>query len=109
MAIGSCCWPATCDPPPGSAEPPCEDDRALLDLAAVIGRRFTLQPLAYISARDEVQLMREAGCTGVTGAIAPRPGPSAVLRVQHDLMRRAAYEALSEPRRRVLPARLRMD
>jgi DNA-binding SARP family transcriptional activator len=84
------------------------DDRALLDHASIIGREFALSLLARFLDRPERTLAEQAERLCARGFLRPRqPDRSLDLardryEFGHDLMRRAAYEALSEPRRRLL-------
>jgi DNA-binding SARP family transcriptional activator len=74
------------------------EDRALLDQASVLGREFPLALLAGLLDRPETALAAQAERLAARGFL--RPGGR--YEFAHDLMRRAAYEALSEPRRRLL-------
>ena len=76
------------------------DDRRLLDHAAVIGRAFSLPLLARLLDQIEPALAERADRLSARGFLQPRPPDS--YEFGHELMRRAAYEALSEPRRRLL-------
>jgi tetratricopeptide (TPR) repeat protein len=97
-----------------------EDDRAMLDHASVVGREFALSLLAHFLDRPERVLAEQAERLCARGFLRPRkPDRSlgqAPLDVawgrrdrhefSHDLIRRAAYEAMSEPRRRLLHRQL---
>jgi predicted ATPase/DNA-binding SARP family transcriptional activator len=76
------------------------DDRRLLDHAAVIGRAVSLPLLARLLDQPETTLAERADRLSVKGFLQTRPPDS--YEFGHELMRRAAYEALSEPRRRLL-------
>ncbi|HNS51834.1 MAG TPA: BTAD domain-containing putative transcriptional regulator [Anaerolineae bacterium] len=77
-----------------------EDDRLFLDHAAIIGREFSLPLMAHLLEQPETELAVQAERLCRRGFLRPcRPDHYAF---GHDLMRRAAYEALSEPRRRLL-------
>ena len=88
------------------------DERALLDHAAVIGREFALSLLAHFLDRPERVVAEQAERLCVRGFLRSRqPGRSLEwerdrYEFGHDLIRRAAYEALSEPRRRLLHRQL---
>jgi DNA-binding SARP family transcriptional activator len=88
------------------------DDRALLDHASVIGREFSLSLLARFLARPERALAEQAEQLCRRGFLSShQPERSLQLapdgyQFSHELMRRAAYEALSEPRRRLLHGQL---
>jgi DNA-binding SARP family transcriptional activator len=96
------------------------DDRIVLDHASVVGREFALSLLARFLDRPERALAEQAERLCARGFLRPRqpdrPLDQAPLDVawgrrdryefSHDLMRRAAYEALSEPRRRLLHRQL---
>jgi DNA-binding SARP family transcriptional activator len=88
------------------------DDRALLDHASVIGREFALSLLACFLDQPERALAERAERLCARGFLRPRQ-PDCSLDLArdryefgHDLIRRAAYEALSEPRRRLLHRQL---
>ena len=76
------------------------DDRRLLDHAAVLGRGFSLPLLARLLDQPEAALAERADRLAVKGFLQPCPTDS--YEFGHELMRRAAYEALSAPRRRLL-------
>jgi DNA-binding SARP family transcriptional activator len=76
------------------------DDRALLDLASVIGREFSLPLLAYLVSRPETLVAEQADQLSAHGFLEPREPDR--YEFGHDLIRRAAYDALSAPRRRLL-------
>jgi DNA-binding SARP family transcriptional activator len=80
------------------------DDRALLDHASVVGREFALSLLAHFLDRPERVLAEQAERLCARGFLRPRQPDR--YEFGHDLMRRAAYEALSEPRRRLLHRQL---
>jgi DNA-binding SARP family transcriptional activator len=80
------------------------DDRALLDHASVIGREFALSLLARFLDRPERTLAEQAERLCTQGFLRPRQPDCYAF--GHDLMRRAAYEALSEPRCRLLHRQL---
>jgi DNA-binding SARP family transcriptional activator len=80
------------------------DDRAVLDHASVVGREFALSLLAHFLDRPERVLAEQAERLCARGFLRPRK-PNRY-EFSHDLMRRAAYEALSEPRRRLLHRQL---
>jgi DNA-binding SARP family transcriptional activator len=83
------------------------DDRALLDLASVIERELDLPLLSQLLDQPEDVLVLQTDrltaraflCPSVMGAEA---APCPCYEFSHDLIRRVAYEALSEPRRRLL-------
>jgi DNA-binding SARP family transcriptional activator len=75
-------------------------DRGLLDQASVIGRAFRLSLLAHLLQRPERLLAEQVEGLALQGFLRPRPPDG--YEFSHDLTRRAAYEALSEPRRRLL-------
>jgi DNA-binding SARP family transcriptional activator len=75
-------------------------DRLLLDYASIIGREFSLPLMAQLLDQPEAALAVQAERLCARGFLRPR-GPDRY-EFGHDLMRRAAYEALSEPRRRLL-------
>lgn len=76
------------------------DDRRLLDHAAIIGRAFSLPLLARLLDQPEPALAERADRLIARGFLQPRPPDS--YEFGHELMRRAAVEALSEPRCRLL-------
>jgi DNA-binding SARP family transcriptional activator len=76
------------------------EDRHLLDQASILGREFSLSLMARLLDQPEAVLAAQAERLCTRGFL--RPCPPARYEFGHDLMRRAAYEALSEPRRRVL-------
>jgi DNA-binding SARP family transcriptional activator len=80
------------------------DDRALLDHASVVGREFALSLLARFLDRPERALAEQAERLCARGFLRPRQPDR--YEFGHDLMRRAAYEAISEPRRRLLHRQL---
>ncbi|MGC9334445.1 MAG: ATP-binding protein, partial [Anaerolineae bacterium] len=80
------------------------DDRALLDHAAVFGREFSLPLLARFLDRPERVLAEQAEQLCRRGFLRPRQPDR--YEFSHELMRRAAYEALSEPRCRLLHRQL---
>jgi tetratricopeptide (TPR) repeat protein len=80
------------------------DDRALLDHASVVGRGFALSLLALFLDRPERALAEQAERLCTSGFLCPRKPNH--YEFGHDLTRRAAYEALSEPRRRLLHRQL---
>ncbi|MBN1139773.1 MAG: AAA family ATPase [Anaerolineae bacterium] len=80
------------------------DDRAVLDHASVVGREFALSLLAHFLDRPERVLAEQAERLCARGFLRPRQPDR--YEFGHDLMRRAAYEALSEPRRRLLHRQL---
>jgi DNA-binding SARP family transcriptional activator len=88
------------------------DDRALLDHASVIGREFPLSLLACFLDRPERALAEQAEGLCARGFLRPRQPDHSLdpardrYEFGHELMRRAAYEALSEPRRRLLHRQL---
>jgi DNA-binding SARP family transcriptional activator len=75
-------------------------DRLLLDEASIIGREFSLPLMARLLEQSEAALAVQAERLCARGFLRPRPPDR--YEFGHDLMRRAAYEALSEPRRRLL-------
>jgi tetratricopeptide (TPR) repeat protein len=97
-----------------------EDDRAVLDHASVVGREFALSLLAHFLDRPERALAEQAERLCARGFLRPRQpdrslgqapldvdrGKRDRYEFSHDLMRRAAYEAISEPRRRLLHRQL---
>jgi len=76
------------------------DDRRLLDYAAVVGRAFSLPLLARLLDQPEASLAERADRLAVKGFLQHRPPEG--YDFGHELMRRAAYEALSQPRCRLL-------
>jgi DNA-binding SARP family transcriptional activator len=80
------------------------DDRAVLDHASVVGREFALSLLAHFLDRPERALAEQAERLCARGFLRPRQPNQ--YEFGHDLMRRAAYEAMSEPRRRLLHRQL---
>jgi DNA-binding SARP family transcriptional activator len=80
------------------------EDRALLDHASVIGREFSLSLMARLLGRPERMLVEQADGLSARGFLRPR-GPDCY-EFSHDLMRRTAYEALSEPRCRLIHRRV---
>lgn len=74
--------------------------RALLDLASVIGRECPLPLLAHLSDQPEAVVVRQADWLAAGGFL--RLGPGGHYEFGHDLTRRVVYEAISEPRRRLL-------
>ncbi len=80
------------------------DDRAVLDHASVVGREFALSLLAHFLDWPERALAEQAERLCARGFLRPRQPDR--YEFGHDLMRRAAYEALSEPRRRLLHRQL---
>lgn len=80
------------------------DDRALLEYASVVGREFALSLLARFLDRSERALAEQVERLCARGFLQPRPPNRYGFR--HDLIRHAAYEALSEPRRRLLHRQL---
>ena len=96
------------------------DDRVVLDHASVVGREFALSLLAHFLDRPERSLAEQAEWLCARGFLRHRKpdlslgqAPLDVARgrrdryeFSHDLMRRAAYETLSEPRRRLLHRQL---
>lgn len=80
------------------------DDRALLDHASVVGREFALSLLARFLDRPERALAEQAERLCARGFLRPRQPDR--YEFGHDLMRRATYEALSDPRRRLLHRQL---
>lgn len=76
------------------------DDRRLLDHAAIIGRAFSLPLLARLLDQPESALAECADRLVAKGFLQARLPDS--YEFGHELMRRAAVEALSEPRRRLL-------
>jgi DNA-binding SARP family transcriptional activator len=80
------------------------DDRVLLDYASVVGRRFALSLLARFLDRPERLLAEQAERLCARGFL--RPCQRDRYEFGHDLMRRVAYEALSEPRRHLLHRQL---
>ena len=79
-------------------------DRALLDHASVVGREFDLSLLAHFLDRPERALAEQAEQLCARGFLHPHQPDR--YEFSHDLMRRAAYEALSEPHRRLLHRQL---
>ncbi len=81
-----------------------ETERLLLDQAAILGRQFPLPLLARLlsQSEDSVALQAERLCT--RGFL--RPCQPDRYEFGHELLRRTAYEALSEPRRRLLHRRV---
>lgn len=75
-------------------------DRLVLDYASIIGREFSLPLMARLLEQGETALAVQAERLCGRGFLRPRPPDR--YEFGHDLMRRAAYEALSEPRRRLL-------
>ncbi|MBN1135948.1 MAG: AAA family ATPase [Anaerolineae bacterium] len=80
------------------------DDRELLDHASVVGREFAPSLLAHFLDRPERTLAEQAEQLCARGFLQPRQPDR--YEFGHGLMRRAAYEALSEPRRRLLHRQL---
>jgi DNA-binding SARP family transcriptional activator len=80
------------------------EDRALLDHAAVIGREFELSLLARFFDCPERALAEQSEQLCRWGFLRPRQSDR--YEFSHELMRRAVYEALSEPRRRLLHRQL---
>ncbi len=80
------------------------DDRTLLEYASVVGREFALSLLTRLLERPERTLAEQAERLCVQGFLQPRQMDRYGFR--HDLIRRATYEALSEPRRRFLHRQL---
>jgi DNA-binding SARP family transcriptional activator len=76
------------------------DDRLLLDYASIVGREFSLPLMAHLLEQSEAALAVQAERLCARGFLRPRRPD--YYEFGHDLMRRAAYEALSEPRRRLL-------
>jgi DNA-binding SARP family transcriptional activator len=76
------------------------EDRAFLDHASVIGREFSLSLMARLVGQPETVLVEQADELSIRGFLRPR-GPDCY-EFNHDLMRRTAYEALSEPRCRLI-------
>ncbi|MGC9332671.1 MAG: BTAD domain-containing putative transcriptional regulator, partial [Anaerolineae bacterium] len=89
-----------------------EDDRTMLDHASVIGREFTLSLLARFLDRPARTLAEQAERLCTRGFLRPHQPERSLdqagdkYEFGHDLLRRAAYEALSEPRRRLLHRQL---
>ena len=75
------------------------DDRHLLDMASVIGREFSPALLAQLSDQPETVLIERADRLVARGFL--RLSPEGSYEFSHELMRRAAYDALNEPRRRL--------
>ena len=75
-------------------------DRLVLDYASIIGREFSLPLMARLLEQGETALAMQAERLCGRGFLRPRPPDR--YEFGHDLMRRSAYEALSEPRRRLL-------
>jgi DNA-binding SARP family transcriptional activator len=80
------------------------DDREVLDHASVVGREFALSLLAHFLDRPERTLAEQAEQLCARGFLRPRRPDR--YEFGHGLMRRATYEALSEPRRRLLHRQL---
>lgn len=76
------------------------EERLLLDQASIIGREFSLPLLARLLAQPETALAVQAERLCARGFL--RPCQPDHYEFGHDLMRRTACEALSEPRRRLL-------
>jgi DNA-binding SARP family transcriptional activator len=88
------------------------DDRVVLDHASVVGREFALSLLAHFLDRPERALAEQAERLCARGFLRPRKPDRSLGQARdsyefsHDLMRCAAYETLSEPRRRLLHRQL---
>jgi DNA-binding SARP family transcriptional activator len=80
------------------------DDRELLDHASVVGREFAPSLLAHFLDRPERTLAEQAEQLCARGFLRPRQPDR--YEFGHGLMRRVTYEALSEPRRRLLHRQL---
>ncbi len=76
------------------------DDRRLLDYATVIGTACSLPLLAQLLDQPESLVAERAERLSAKAFLQSRLRDGYVF--SHELMRRAAYEALSEPRRRLL-------
>jgi tetratricopeptide (TPR) repeat protein len=76
------------------------EDRELLDQASVAGGEFSPFLMSKLLNRSEPSVAALAERLSARGFLRPRPPDRYAF--GHDLMRRAAYEALSEPRRRLL-------
>lgn len=76
------------------------DDRRLIDYAAVVGTACSLPFLAQLLDQPEHTVAERAERLSSKAFLQPRMRDGYVF--SHELMRRAAYEALSEPRRRLL-------
>lgn len=75
-------------------------DRALLELGAVIGRGFSTALMTRLLERREGELSERLDWLAARGFL--RPSPAANYEFSHELTRRAVYEALSEPRCKLL-------
>ena len=83
-------------------------ERELLQLAAVIGRQVDFPLWLAASGREEGELLAGADALCAAGLLAAgrRSGGGADYAFGHDLIRRACYEQLSEPRRRACHQRV---
>lgn len=74
--------------------------RAVLPWAAVLGRSFRADRLAHVAGIPAAELLPGIEELERRGVL--RPGAAADYDFAHDLLRRAAYRALSAPRRQLL-------
>jgi len=84
-----------------------EDARELAEIAAVIGRNFSLDMLALVTGRPATAL--EAGLTRLTesGLVQPRGAPgSGQYRFKHALIQDTAYDMMLRDQRRRLHGRI---
>ena len=85
-----------------------QDERTLLDFASIIGCEFSLTLMARLLGGPERALAMQAdrlvqrGFLRLRGPDRSSGGPWDRYEFGHELMRRTAYEALSEPRRQLL-------
>jgi serine/threonine protein kinase/tetratricopeptide (TPR) repeat protein len=78
--------------------------RGVLQWAAALGRSFDLQTLALVSEKSPIELLEALEELEKRGVIGARIAPSgaAGYDFMHDLVRRTAYQGVSEPRRVLL-------
>jgi predicted ATPase/class 3 adenylate cyclase len=79
-----------------------EADRALLELAAVIGQRFAERLLATVSARDRSVAPQLAALVEAGLLLVDETTPEAIYRFKHILIRDVAYSRMLFARRREL-------
>jgi DNA-binding SARP family transcriptional activator len=85
-----------------------QEERVLLDFASIIGREFSLTLMARLLGGPERTLAMQAdrlverGFLRLRGPDRSSDGPWDRYEFGHELMRRTAHEALSEPHRRLL-------
>jgi DNA-binding SARP family transcriptional activator len=80
--------------------------RSLLEVAAVVGRDFTLVDVQRAAGLARPDFVRALGAAVALGVVAPVEGSVASYRFQHDLLRESVYDAIGVHDRMAMHGRI---